>query len=142
MSRISFPTYIRLVDCCREDALMSVLSNPKDSTKSLIYYLWLLHQAKQVGAKLEHFAYLDEQISLVRNILLIPDFSHADSFTGARTSGGIRMSRIILELFENAHQWKTHQWNPHEPRTRCMLFSSGSRSSPQIPFLSIIIQAT
>ena len=39
MPRISFPTYIRLVDCCREDALMSVLSNPKDSTKSLIYYL-------------------------------------------------------------------------------------------------------
>ena len=35
MPRISFPTYIRLVDCCREDALMSVLSNPKDSTKSL-----------------------------------------------------------------------------------------------------------
>ena len=29
------------------------------------------------------------------------------------------MSQIILELFENAHQWKTHQWNPHEPRTRC-----------------------
>ena len=41
MPRISFPTYIRLVDCCREDALMSVLSNPKDSTKSLIYYLRL-----------------------------------------------------------------------------------------------------
>ena len=24
--------------------------------------------------------------------------------------------------FVNMHKWKTHQWNPHEPRIRCKIF--------------------
>ena len=61
MLRISFPTYIRLVDCCREDALMSVLSNPKDSTKSLIYYLRLM----QLNRAMHGFSF-HKKVSLPR----------------------------------------------------------------------------
>ena len=30
-----------------------------------------------------------------------------------------RISWIFRLFFENAHEWKTHHWNPPEPRTRC-----------------------
>ena len=29
------------------------------------------------------------------------------------------ISWIFGLFFENAHKWKTHHWNPQEPRTRC-----------------------
>ena len=34
------------------------------------------------------------------------------------------ISWIFGPIFENAHKWKPHHWNPQEPRTCCMLNSS------------------
>ena len=33
--------------------------------------------------------------------------------------GENRISWIFGLIFENAHEWKLHKWNPQEPRTRC-----------------------
>ena len=33
------------------------------------------------------------------------------------------ISWIFKLFFENAHKWKPHHWNPHEPRTLCTAFN-------------------
>ena len=39
------------------------------------------------------------------------------------------MSWIFEPFFENAHVWKPHHWNPHEPKTQCIWFLVTGRSN-------------